>query len=468
MKSTPSLTAEPRECVCCKQVKPLEDFGAYYDPHGVRKYKRKCKACQLEYQREYQAKKRAIRDSGKQPRYLYDAAGAIEKKLCTACSTHKPLEAFAANCRSKDRVSSHCKECDKERLRKWRAENVERSRAAVKAYQAANREAVAARQRDWVERNRDRVRESQRRYRDKDVEAYRQYLRDWKERHPHKVSEYAEGAKKRAQDARRAATAMDVPLPGWRAAELRAQRRAEYTRAWAQKNADKRRAAAKKYRSENLEAARAKGRALAAVRRATPEGQQNNRDNASRWRKQYPERYKASWTRYYQANKQRVADYKRQWSQENRAHLRAQGRIYRGRPEVADRRDRVRRLWVELNRDRLRDARIARRGRRLPWVTRWLLLPFFREARRRSSLAGVRHEVDHIYPLVSPYVCGLDVPANLRVVTQFENRSKGNRIHADLLHEMWGVPEIDVFYPENWYETTPVRASNNYEGRAHA
>jgi hypothetical protein len=52
------------------------------------------------------------------------------------------------------------------------------------------------------------------------------------------------------------------------------------------------------------------------------------------------------------------------------------------------------------------------------------------EARTKTLETGIPHEVDHIIPLVSEYVCGLHVPNNLRVVTRYENRSKQNKLQG--------------------------------------
>lgn len=45
----------------------------------------------------------------------------------------------------------------------------------------------------------------------------------------------------------------------------------------------------------------------------------------------------------------------------------------------------------------------------------------------RTLLIGVKHEVDHIIPLLNPLVCGLHVPANLQIITSKQNRSKTNK-----------------------------------------
>jgi hypothetical protein len=61
------------------------------------------------------------------------------------------------------------------------------------------------------------------------------------------------------------------------------------------------------------------------------------------------------------------------------------------------------------------------------WVRREHIEPFYRESATRSITTGIPHHVDHIVPIVHRRVCGLNVPANLRVIPASENMSKGNR-----------------------------------------
>lgn len=67
------------------------------------------------------------------------------------------------------------------------------------------------------------------------------------------------------------------------------------------------------------------------------------------------------------------------------------------------------------------------------WVDREALKALHDEARRITKETGVSHVLDHIVPLTHPYVCGLTVPWNLRVITRAQNATKSNRWCPDQL-----------------------------------
>ncbi len=81
----------------------------------------------------------------------------------------------------------------------------------------------------------------------------------------------------------------------------------------------------------------------------------------------------------------------------------------------------------------------ARRARKAsatpPWLTqdhKQQIKEVYRAARRQSLATGLKHNVDHIHPLRGSNFCGLHVPWNLCILTDSENKSKGNRLPPDV------------------------------------
>jgi len=65
------------------------------------------------------------------------------------------------------------------------------------------------------------------------------------------------------------------------------------------------------------------------------------------------------------------------------------------------------------------------------WITpeqKLAMRNLYLQAQALTKATGERYVVDHIIPLISPEVCGLHVPWNLRVITQEENLIKSNKI----------------------------------------
>ena len=64
-----------------------------------------------------------------------------------------------------------------------------------------------------------------------------------------------------------------------------------------------------------------------------------------------------------------------------------------------------------------------------PWVDKKDLLKIYKEAEELRKKTGKKYEVDHIIPLVHEKVCGLNVPWNLQIITEEENRKKANKVN---------------------------------------
>lgn len=79
------------------------------------------------------------------------------EKTCTKCGETKPLAEFNKDRTMKDGLHSHCKECAREKERKWREANPERHRENSRKWREANPERAREALRKWKEANPDRV-----------------------------------------------------------------------------------------------------------------------------------------------------------------------------------------------------------------------------------------------------------------------------------------------------------------------
>jgi hypothetical protein len=88
------------------------------------------------------------------------------------------------------------------------------------------------------------------------------------------------------------------------------------------------------------------------------------------------------------------------------------------------------RLYRKANPGKINAWSAARHARELratpPWVDHKAIQSFYIEAARLTRETGIKHHVDHIYPLKSKVMCGLHCQFNLQILTAKENRSKSN------------------------------------------
>jgi hypothetical protein len=138
-------------------------------------------------------------------------------------------------------------------------------------------------------------------------------------------------------------------------------------------------------------------------------------DNEKRKEKPKSEASKAAGRRYYERNKDAV---------KARANSRPIEEVNNYKKKYKENNPELYKALTSVRKRRHRSATPK-------WITQGQKLAMremYLQAQKLTKITGERYVVDHIVPLISPEVCGLHVPWNLRVITQDENLKKSNKI----------------------------------------
>src|SRR6476660_5046805 len=198
--------------------------------------------------------------------------------------------------------------------------------------------------------------------------------------------------------------------------EKRKAQQREYNKRFYAKNREREKARAKAWRAENKEQVKVTSKA---------------------WRKANPERYAEMKRDWDKRNPDRVAATR----EKRRPAALAKAREYKAvhKEELAKRRrpanpesNRARAsAWAKQHPERANARAMRHHAAKLNAIPSWAdhdkIKAIYAEAVRLTKETGIKHEVDHIYPLQSKVMCGLHWEANLQILPMFENRSKSNR-----------------------------------------
>jgi hypothetical protein len=202
--------------------------------------------------------------------------------------------------------------------------------------------------------------------------------------------------------------------------------RAAYLKKWREANAEKRKAYGHEYYRANKERM---NREAAERYRANAE---SYKARAARWAKANRERRQAITDKWRAEHPEIYAAARRRDWVKNKPKRQALSRDYRKRkPEF------IRSLiaaWHARNPGANAHRVGLRRTRRMqatpPWADLEAIKAIYARAAALKKATGEDWHVDHEIPLQHPLVCGLHVPANLRVIRAAVNLAKGNRLSA--------------------------------------
>lgn len=148
----------------------------------------------------------------------------------------------------------------------------------------------------------------------------------------------------------------------------------------------------------------------------------------------------------YRKNPKKSVEAAKKWNRENRAACRENSRASYARHRELRKVISRERYWVNKDQANLANAayrkanpgicraiKAKRRAAKLQRTPKWLTVEdlltirkIYEDARRIEKETGVKHHVDHIYPLQGRKVSGLHVPGNLQILTAAQNLKKHN------------------------------------------
>ncbi len=142
-------------------------------------------------------------------------------------------------------------------------------------------------------------------------------------------------------------------------------------------------------------------------------------ERGKKWHINNREKSLSNKSAYYEANKKSILERRKAWTKAN-----------------ADRCKLVAAKWSANNKDKKRSATARRRAIFLRSIPSWARMDdiarFYALAERLTLQTGIKANVDHLVPLQSHLVCGLHCAANLSVISEANNKSKGNLWWPDM------------------------------------
>jgi hypothetical protein len=149
-------------CSKCKQEKNVSEF--YRNKSSSSGYRSQCKECQFGYKPK--ARKQVPDDL------------PTDMKWCIICESVKHKSEFSKHDSTRDRLQTHCSECQKQHAKDWYQNNKERHIASGKK---------------WKENNKERCKKTSKNYRLSNRQHINQLKVDWRAGNALKIASYLGG-----------------------------------------------------------------------------------------------------------------------------------------------------------------------------------------------------------------------------------------------------------------------------------
>lgn len=172
-----------------------------------------------------------------------------------------------------------------------------------------------------------------------------------------------------------------------------------------------------------------KQRRLANIDKLRIKEQAYREANREHIRKSYVSAEKAR--EYYLNDKENLLAKHKRYNKENKQVIAKQKALYY--LQHKEKIKAVQSVYYANNKDKVYAKCGTRRAKKLRATPNWLtkedyliINNIYKKAKELTQTTGIKHHVDHIYPLQGEIVSGLHCPANLQILTAKENLAKGN------------------------------------------
>lgn len=140
------------------------------------------------------------------------------------------------------------------------------------------------------------------------------------------------------------------------------------------------------------------------------------------------------WKLVVKQNNAHRKDAKKCWDKPRRAVRYARDKA-NGKKKLSYKKDYARNRQKYI--DRANKRQWKRTEQKIALIYKKEIQTFYIESRRSSLESKIKHNVDHIVPLNHEKICGLDVPWNLQILLESQNKQKNNKFDFTVENLGW-------------------------------